>query len=686
VVRGKHKLPLPADVAEAAGQYGVNYAALCQELDRLLQLFQPTENEDRLDRLIHLADYLCSHVRVLRVVAPDAAAARLAFRIANTPGEPLDTPTVMRQELAATLDAGDESDVGAIDELHAQFDVATPGLDFGEDERAILATARAYLCRVCVQSAAGGPDELIRQVLTAAAQPGHLQAESAAAFFTSALPRHADLIKLHVSRQRDNPKAPLFRLRSAVRTLFALEAAGARTARESGDVTVREESLLWRPVAMQLLRVLSVRNLNSPEGSATAAHELAADALLQLERVLLYHALVKTHGQLSQLHARLDSMLRDLAVYARPAPGTPGGPAAPHGVANLSAKLLLTDAEQRALWDALDGELYKPTHPLVTTALRHLLVRLNALWYAENVKDGQPMQAANDLVFAQDWTTEHIFSQTPSAEETEGSEAPQYALMRKFFKPDDGRPCPLNMLGNLAPLDTTLQPVARNHPFAAKQNAYRNSNNFLMRAVGHVDTFAAGAVFSSAQFRWRHATLKQLLAKRLFCFSCDAVPEQLLPLPSKPTDDDAGEGAPGAAPPDSQDRAGAAETANALLLQLCDKLNNRARPDIKELLPRSKDRITETAFQAALNTVANAEERGRVAKLVAKLFSEAQQTDEGCRLFFFLAEATEVSYPATKYKYRTRRLMLVHYFQLGFLAPADFELPEEQRGEKRPRE
>lgn len=644
-------MPIPASLSETAMQYGKNYKAL---FERLNELLQPVDShEAKAGQLASFAQFLDGRVRVLYVSAPDAVSARNAFRVSNTPGEPLDTATLMRMELKETL-KGTEDEEEDVNKLEEQFNRGAPGADFEEDDRSMFATARAFMRDVALDPE-NGPEELISVVKPFRAAAAH--------FFMRVLPLHSDMLKVFSMRgsiTHDKPAYPQFSLRSALRALFALEEAGRRTSRDLNDSAVREESVLWRPVAMRLLDVLNVRDLTSLKGRKLAGHDVATEALKHLERLLLFLMLVKAQGQLAALRKRLNDVLNQLGAFNP----QDNNPLEHLQVSNLASALLLQPPETKKLLDTLNCELYKPNASLRTTALRHTLVRLNELFYASHMRD-KVVHPMGDLVFNQDWTTEHIFPQT-ARKDDDGQELD--GDFRRFFDCAQGEK-PLHMLGNLGPLDTFLQPVARNNPFNEKQVEYRKANNHLMRNVGEVTVYVPGPSFLPAQFVMRHNTLKRLLAENLFGIAADKVQDVTVAYFAAP-------GAVFHAP-----AAGGAD-ASTLIETLASQevfdnfdvlLKQRDRPMVTRLPPQKK-RDTYQAFDEALETIDDSEKRDAVRKRIVMLHALAQKGGFGCHLYFLLANGCpQTLSQSSKYLRNSRRVMMAHLFRLGFLKLEDFE-------------
>lgn len=133
-------------------QYGKNYVTLC---NALVNKLNDMTAKDRMTYLLKFSSYLASHVKVLEVLAPDAAAARNAFTVASTPGEPLDVVTEMKRLLGESL-----QDEESKDRLLNCFGQSFAGEGEEESERAIVATARAYKSDTEISFDAG-PESLV---------------------------------------------------------------------------------------------------------------------------------------------------------------------------------------------------------------------------------------------------------------------------------------------------------------------------------------------------------------------------------------------------------------------------------------------------------------------------------------------------------------------------------------------
>lgn len=206
------------------------------------------------------------------------------------------------------------------------------------------------------------------------------------------------------------------------------------------------------------LEKLQVNNLASPTGGAPPLYKLAVEAFKQLERLLLGLLLMKGIG-IEGIKVRLNMILKELSEpLSKPLPKP-----LPSRVNEIARFLLLNKDEENLIRVALDCELYKKSGPdHLKTALRHILVRLNmfALAATKGKKDTK-LVGSKDLVFNINWTTEHIFPQTPLPVEGDDYGDGDSAVLIDFFKPAVGEK-PLHKLGNLAPLDIDLQNEARN--------------------------------------------------------------------------------------------------------------------------------------------------------------------------------------------------------------------------------
>ena len=142
-----------------------------------------------------------------------------------------------------------------------------------------------------------------------------------------------------------------------------------------------------------------------------------------------------------------------------------------------------------------------------------------------------PLIDDNDkgLRFFKDWTVEHIYPRNPPP-----ADVALTPNEHKWF--NDAKFKRLHCLGNLLPLNGSLNSQAKDHAFILKRGIYEKGNNSLVRAASRLDgyerdarlpdaaeEFAREVTFLPKRFVQRHRLLKDLLVKHVF--GCKLGPE-----------------------------------------------------------------------------------------------------------------------------------------------------------------
>jgi hypothetical protein len=477
-------------------QYTRNYDAVYSQLSALAKIYPI--NPIIIKRLFDFSAYLVKNVEVVIMEAVDETAALQIFGVVNTPGEALDLSSMLKWKLTKDLRT-DEDELDAdgrkqeAEEMEKDWADFEADLDTAKDEAA-LAMCRAWACTY------------------------HLDA--------TLVPRvvQAVFVAHHPSGPQDYPAADTLGraklLADYFRRCFGIFKALHNVARDGTAVTdvdkafgrlmalqsmatsadAKMKGAIWQAVAVAVLTAMEV------EGNACAATLTRFDAegekakvlhevLSTLEVILLRAYLSPSPNKSTKNYIR-ERMSAALNSAWRLKPTT--SLAQLHGNDELSG-LRVQEDDKPHLATALSGALYN-LGGMKDVAMRHIVMLSCFLEQDFNMRRTQTRQTTR-AAFRVDWTVEHIFPQS-------GAGAINNEERTFFLNPELGMP--VHFLGNLTPLETSLNSAANSKSFKEKKRLVYKDSQFS--GVHHLSVLEK---FGRAQFEDRHNSLKSLVFKSL---------------------------------------------------------------------------------------------------------------------------------------------------------------------------
>ena len=232
----------------------------------------------------------------MQVITPSIEDARLAFRVVNTKGEPLDLPTVVKHRL------GNGAAPNVVLKIERDFDEHLPGIDLNVDTTNLFAALRAFRCRVHLAGGDLGEDSDPEVIAVKLPTPLDAAGVAQMSRYLAAAADISTAIDINIPVIGDGPARHMLK---ALQALMTYEECGRRVPLAEG-MGFRTPAIaqLWRAVATKILVVLNIR----VDTVDRRDYALAVEALRSLERVLLFCSLPNCGGD-AALKNRLDLIL-----------------------------------------------------------------------------------------------------------------------------------------------------------------------------------------------------------------------------------------------------------------------------------------------------------------------------------------------------------------------------------------
>lgn len=490
---GKNFAAQPGSHA-APSQYTRNYDAI---YDQLMKLAGPQS----IDRLFTFSSYLVNSVEVVIMEAVNESAALQIFGVVNTPkkkGEALDLPSMLKWQLSCGLRGDNDDDEDRRQEAEdmekdwADFEAS---LGTSKDDAA-LAMCRAWVRRYDL-------DALIPKIVNDVFSANHGMASYPTAQDTLGRAQElADYFRrcfgifkaLHIV---PCDGTALTEVDQAAGDLMALQDMAT-----SSDT--KAKAALWQAVAVAVFTAMDVEGFSGAASLKLFDAEgekakVLLDILTSLQVILLRAYLCPASNKstksyiLERMRAALDSAWKltpsTTLDELRSNPELSG--------------LLMQEQDNATLVGALSGALYN-LGGMKDVAMRHGVLKACFLEQVDNMRRTQTRQTTR-VAFRTDWTVEHIFPQSGAG----GSDADKAF----FLTPQSSameRGSPVHFLGNLTPLEASLNSAAGNKSFKdKKRQVYKDS------MLPGVHQLCSHDAFGKEQFEARHEHLMVLVCTAL---------------------------------------------------------------------------------------------------------------------------------------------------------------------------